>query len=56
MAFGLAIILTRAEKKSAKVEWDFQDWMPKADPTVYKRMQAGIRTLDMPPPRIPQEH
>jgi hypothetical protein len=56
MALGLAVILVRHEQKSVKIEWNFEDWMPKADPTVYKRMQAGIRTLDMPPPRIPQEH
>lgn len=40
MALGMAVILTRNEQKSVQIEWDFDDWLPKADPTVYRRMMA----------------
>lgn len=56
MAFGLAVIMMRAEKKSAKVEWDFSDWMPKANEATYNRIKAGLTGVDNPLQLKPQEH
>jgi len=42
MAFGLAAIMTRAEKKSATVNWSFDEWIGKANPQTYNRITSGL--------------
>ncbi len=42
MALGLAVIMTRHEKKTTKINWDFNDWIPRADSKVYDRIRLGV--------------